>query len=166
MKTITLLVMFVAICIYGTSCIGTGVISQTSGLSQAELAAIPKGSKEVIIKGTDRAILYDKIIEVLLQRGHRIVKDDKERFYILTEGKDVGQSTNQRMTIVISPDGEANIKSEWMPGQEATMGATAMSGLNITPSWSVADYTTGRPAIAFAEAVAIGKAVGGELSFK
>ncbi len=158
--------MFVAICICGASCIGTGVISQTSGLSTSELATIPKGSKEVIIKGTDGSQVYAKIIDVLLKRGHRIIKDDKEKLYILTEGKDVGQSTMQRMTIVISSTGEANIKSEWMPGQDATMGATAMSGLSITPSWSIADYTTGRPAIAFVEAVVIGKALGGEITYK
>lgn len=69
-------------------------------------------------------------------------------------------------TIVVTPSGEINIKSEWMPGQDATIGAAAMSGLTITPSWSIADYTSGRPAIAFAEAVAIAKAIRREITYK
>lgn len=166
MKAIALPIIAIAISLCNLSCIGTNTVAQTSGLSYAELASVPKGSKEVVIKGTDGALLFDNIISVLLQRGHRIIKDDKERLYILTEGKDIGESTLQRMTIAINSSGEATIKSEWMPGQDATIGASAMSGINFTPSWSIAVYTTGRPAIAFAEAVAIGKAVGGDVSYK
>jgi hypothetical protein len=161
-----ILLSLIATALYFSSCIGTTTVTQTSGLSHAELASIPKGSKEIIIlEHEDDLTLYDKIIDALLQRGHRIIKDDKEKLYILTEGKDVGQSTLQRMTIVIKFH-EASIKTEWMPGQDASMGATAFSGINFTPSWSIAEFTTGRPAIAFAEAVAISKAVGGKILYK
>lgn len=149
-----------------TSCIGTSTLTKTSGLSDAELSAIPKGATEVVIQGEDRESLYNKIVDVLIQRGHRISREDKERFYIVTEGKDVGESTLQRMTITINENNEAVIKSEWMPGMEATNAASAFSGLDVSASWSIASYEVGRPGIAYAEAVAIGKIVGGNRTYR
>ena len=73
--------------------------------------------------------MYNEIYSSLLLRGHRIDKDDKERYYITTEGKDVGQSTLQRSTIVINENNgtsKAIIRSEWKPGTTATMGASMM----------------------------------------
>lgn len=148
------------------SCVGTASISATSGLSELELSAIPKGATEVIVNGNDRAELYEKIVNALIQRGHRISREDKERFYLTTEGKDVGESTLQRMTIVVNEDSKAIIKSEWMPGQDATNAATAFSGIPQTASWSKASYEVGRPGIAYAEAVAIGKLTGFVMEYR
>lgn len=147
-------------------CVGTGTIVGTSGLTQSELSTIPHGATEVIITGADRAQLYNLIVDALIQRGHRISHEDKERFYLTTEGKDVGQSTLQRMTIVVNANAEAVIKTEWMPGMFATMIATGASGLDVNGSWEMAKYEASRLGIAFAESVAVGKATGGEVSYK
>jgi|SRR5690606_38568102 len=148
------------------SCVGTATISATSGLSQHELSAIPKGATEVIIIGEDRSQLYERIVDALIQRGHRINREDKERFYVTTEGKDVGESTLQRMTIVVNEDSKAVIKSEWMPGQEAVSMATALSGIPQSASWSKASFEGGRSGIAYAEAVAVGKLTGFAIEYR
>ena len=160
MKTIILPIIF---CL---SCVGTSSITGTSGLSQAELSAIPKGATEVIIHGQDRNELYERIVNILIQRGHRINREDKDRFYLTTEGKDVGESTLQRMTIVVSENAEAIIRTEWMPGMQANTMATAFSGLDVTSTWETAKYEVSRLGIAFAESVAVAKATGGVISYK
>lgn len=160
MKTI------IAPIIFCLSCVGTSSITGTSGLSQAELSAIPKGATEVIIHGQDRHKLYERIVNILIQRGHRINREDKDRFYLTTEGKDVGESTLQRMTIVVSEDAEATIRTEWMPGMQANTMATAFSGLDVTSTWETAKYEVSRLGIAFAESVAVAKATGGVISYK
>lgn len=159
MKTLPFVFLF-------AGCIGTGTIVGTSGLSQSELASIPHRATEVIVTGQDRAQLYDRIVDALIQRGHRIGHEDKERFYLTTEGKDVGQSTLQRMSIVVNDKAEAVIKTEWMPGMFATMIATGASGLDVDGSWEVAKYEGSRLGIAFAESVAVAKATGGVISYK
>lgn len=167
MKTIILPIIF---CL---SCVGTSSITGTSGLSQAELSAIPKGATEVIIHGQDRNELYERIVNTLIQRGHRINREDKDRFYLTTEGKDVGESTLQRMTIVVSERdfclgdcAEAVIRTEWMPGMQANTMATAFSGLDVTSTWETAKYEVSRLGIAFAESVAVAKATGGVISYR
>lgn len=160
MKTIILPIIF---CL---SCVGTSSITGTSGLSQAELSAIPKGATEVIIQGQDRNELYERIVNTLIQRGHRISREDKDRFYLTTEGKDVGESTLQRMTIVVSENAEAVIRTEWMPGMQANTMATAFSGLDVTSTWETAKYEVSRLGIAFAESVAVAKATGGVISYR
>lgn len=160
MKTI------IAPIIFCLSCVGTSSITGTSGLSQAELSAIPKGATEVIIHGQDRHELYERIVNTLIQRGHRINREDKDRFYLTTEGKDVGESTLQRMTIVVSENAEATIRTEWMPGMQANTMATAFSGLDVDSAWETAKYEVSRLGIAFAESVAVAKATGGVISYK
>ena len=153
------------------SCITKSLISETSGVNTSELNNIPNGAKEIIIERSGTAEeLYNDLFTALLSRGHRIDKDDKERGYITTEGHDVGQSTTQRMTIVISEkdiSAKANIITEWKAGTEAAMFASGLSGIQILSDWSKATWETGRPGIAFAESVAVAKkVVGGLISYK
>lgn len=141
------------------SCITKSLISETSGVNTAELNNIPNGAKEIIIERSGTAEeLYNDLFTALLSRGHRIDKDDKERGYITTEGHDVGQSTTQRMTIVIT-DNETSAKAimttEWKAGTEATMFASGLSGIQIHSDWGKATWETGRPGISFAESVAV-----------
>lgn len=149
-----------------TSCIGTSSITKNSGLNESDLAQIPKGAKEILINGDNREQMYNRIVDVLLERGHRIMKEDKERFYITTEGKDIGESTIQRMTIFVNSENQASIKTEWMPGAEATTAASAFSGINVVPQWSAVIYAEDRNGVAFAESVVIAKKVGGYITYK
>lgn len=154
-----------------TGCISTSHIAQTSGLSEVELKMIPKGAKEVILqKDVTASELYEEIYSSLLLRGHRIAKDDKERHYIMTEGKDVGQSTLHRLTVLVTENegkSSATIRTEWKPGTDAVMGASIATGVGISADWSQSEWTTDRLGLAFAESVAVANGVkDGKITFK
>ncbi|MFA5587683.1 hypothetical protein [Proteiniphilum saccharofermentans] len=155
-----------------SGCISMTHIAETSGIESEILKTVPKNATEVILKKDVSAIdLYNELYSSLLSRGHRIDRDDKERFYITTQGKDVGQSTLQRSTIVVTEDSgtsTAVIRSEWKPGTTATLGGSMFAGVGISADWEKATWAeTGRPQIAMAEAIAIGYGVkGAVISFK
>jgi hypothetical protein len=154
------------------SCISVSHISTTSGVKEDYLSDIPKEAKVVIIDKNNISAdsLYEEVYTVLLSRGHRILKDDKERHYITTEGKDVGQSTLQRMTVVITENENSSklkITTEWKGGTEASAMATAMSGIPIQSDWALAKWEINRLGIAFAESVAIANEIkGGNISYE
>src|SRR5690606_443390 len=118
-------------------CISTNHISSTSGLNQSDLDAIPASAKEiyVTVPGATPQALHEQVVNILIARGHRIQREDKERLYVTTEGKDVGESTLQRMVIttteVPNVGAVTKIVSEWRAGTSATMGASAFSGLAV-----------------------------------
>ena len=164
-------VLLISILVVFTGCVSVSHIAQTTGVSESQLNTISKNASEIIVeKSISASGLYEEVYSVLISRGHRISKDDKERYYITTEGKDAGESTLQRSTIVISEgDGvsTALIRSEWKPGTEAAMGASIMAGIGISSDWSQAKWETGRPGIAFAEGLAIANSVkNGKITFK
>ena len=113
--------------------------------------------------------LYEEIFTILISRGHRIIKDDKGRHYLVTEGKDVGQSTLQRMTLVITEianNSKLKITTEWKAGAEAQNSSTAITGIPVQSSWAIARWGIDRPGIAFAESVAIANEIeNGIISF-
>lgn len=146
--------------ILSLGCVSVQNIASISNLPEETLSTIPKGAKSVVIRQNNSTadMLYEEIFAILLDRGHRILKDDKERHYITTEGKDVGESTLQRMTIVIKKQPsyiQAKITTDWKPGTEAAAMATAMSGLTMQIEWSEALWESNRLGIAFAESVAV-----------
>ena len=141
-------------------CLSVSHISATSGVKEDSLTNIPKGAKVVIVekKNVSADSLYEELVTILLSRGHRLFKDDKERHYLTTEGKDVGQSTLQRMTVVVTGkenSSQLKITTEWKAGAEASMMATAMSGIPMQSEWAIAMWGISRLGIAFAESVAI-----------
>ena len=142
-------------------CIGVSHISITSGVGENYLKNIPNGAEVVIVekKNISADSLYEEVYNTLLSRGHRILRDDKERHYITTEGKDVGKSTLQRMTLVINEkesSSQLRITTEWKGGTEASAAATAASGIQVQSAWAAAKWEkNSRLGIAFAESVAI-----------
>lgn len=147
-----------------TSCMGVSHISSSSGLEENSLSQIPKGTKIIYVE-KDNALIneyYEEILNILMSRGHRIMKEDKERHYVTTEGKDVGQSTLQRMTLFITKNNNnciLKITTEWKAGTEATIMATAMSGIPMQSDWATASWEINRLGMAFAESLAIAKEI-------
>jgi predicted transcriptional regulator len=173
MKKLTIFLrVFTLIAFLTTGCISVSHISTTSGVKEDYLTNIPKGAKIVLVekKNVSADNLYEELITILLSRGHRIIKDDKERHYITTEGKDIGQSTLQRMTLVIlekENSSQLKITTEWKGGTEASMMATAMSGIPIQADWAIAKWEINRLGIAFAESVAIANEIeNGHVSYE
>jgi hypothetical protein len=171
-KIIKLLAILFFLSIFIQSCISVANISQNSGVKQNYLTKIPKGTKVIIVEKDNITAdsLYEEVYTILLLRGHRIFKDDKQRHYITTEGKSVGEATLQRMTIVVSGNGDSTnleIKTEWKPGMEATIMASAMSGIPVSSDWAIAKWEINRLGISFAESVAIANKIkNGRVSYR
>lgn len=171
-RVASLLASLVLTALFMTSCIGTSHVSKTSGLSQDYLNMITKNAEVITVvkHDTPADVLFEEVYGILLDRGHRISKDDKERHYIATEGKDAGESTVQRMIINISENtnnSEMKIRTEWKAGTEAMMGASMFAGVRINQEWTTAKWEAGRPGIAFGESVAIASAIkNGIVSYK
>lgn len=146
-----------------SGCISTSIISDTTKVSRDELKNIPKGAKFIeVIKSISADSLYENIYEILISKGHRIFKDDKKRYYLTTEGKDIGQSTLQRMVLKITENGDTSklkISTEWKAGSEATNFASALGGMTAQSDWAIATWETNRLGIAFAESYSIAKEV-------
>jgi hypothetical protein len=153
--------------IFMQSCVSVSMISSMSGVKQKILTDIPKGVRIINVKKHNISAdnLYEEVYNILLTRGHRIFKDDQKRHYITTEGRDIGESTLQRMIIVISENGkDSNLKitTEWKAGSDATTTASAMSGINVYSDWAIAKWEISRLGISFAESVAIACEINGE----
>jgi len=163
-KKLKLLLAFIISASMLISCASNQTLSDTSGLPIEVIENIPLGAKSILINKDNVSAdsLYEEIYFALLKRNHRIFKDDKQRHYLTTEGKDVGQSTLQRMTIFINEKengSEGKITVEWKPGMEATTFASGMSGLQVNSDWGQAYYAIDRLGIAFAEGVAVAREV-------
>ena len=143
-----------------SGCIGVSYITATTGANESLIREIPRGSKVVIVEKENikEEDLYNEVYDILLSRGHRIQKDDHVRHFITTEGKDVGESTLQRMALVVSgtaTGAKLTITTEWKPGTQATVMATAVSGIPVISDWAEAKWEINRLGIAFSESVVI-----------
>lgn len=160
-------ILFATALLLLTSCVSMSHITKTSGLSERYLKDIPKEAKVVIVqKNISADKLYDEVYTILLARNHRIAKDDKERHYITTEGKDVGEDTYQRMIITITESGgisKMKITGEW----KASAGIAQVAGMTLSQDWAVAKWGIDRLGIAFAESVAVAYEIeGGRISYE
>jgi hypothetical protein len=143
-----------------TGCISVSYISTSSGVNEDLLSNIPTGAKIIIVDKMNVSAdsLSEELVTILISRGQRIFKDDKARHYLTTEGKDIGQSTLQRITINVIEKGnnsQLRINTEWKAGTEATAMATAMSGIPMQSDWQISKWEKSRSGIAFAESEAI-----------
>ena len=158
MKKIILLCFYVSIILYGCGSIMD--ISTATGVKEESLRTIPYGASSILVtkQGTSADNLYEEVFSALISRGHRITTADKTRYYITTEGKDVGLSTLQRMTLVIDDKGQSpvlTIRSEWKAGAEASLMASGISGISYIADWAKSKWEISRLGVAFAEGYAI-----------
>lgn len=147
-----------------TGCLGVSQISASSGLGEGSLKGIPTGAKIIYVEKKNASIneYYEEVLSILMSRGHRIMKEDKERHYITTEGRDIGQSTLQRMTLFITEKNNScilKITTEWKAGAEATAMASAMGGVSMQSEWATASWEINRLGMAFAESLAVAKEI-------
>jgi hypothetical protein len=163
-KNLSLIGLPIIILFVMTSCLGISLISSSSGLDEGSLNKIPTGVKIIYVEKKNASIseYYEDVISILMSRGHRIMKEDKERHYVTTEGRDIGQSTLQRMTLFITEKNNScilKITTEWKAGTEATAMASAMGGIPMQSEWSTASWEINRLGMAFAESLAIAKEI-------
>jgi len=156
-------IFFIAILL--TGCYTAQQLSQTSGLSEPAIAEVPSGAKVIIaeVENNDVSALFDEVMDILIERGHRIENSDKERHYVTTEGKSLGESTLQRMNIFISTLSETNcrvtIRTDWKPGTQGQAVASFVAGININAEWEEASWEINRLGIALAESIMVAKQI-------
>jgi len=169
MKKFLLLSVYLLIILYGCGSIMD--ISKATGVKEESLKTIPYGANTIYVarQGISADSLYEEVFAALISRGHRISNGDKPRHYLMTEGKDVGLSTLQRMTLVISDKGPAlviTIRSEWKAGTEASLMASGISGISYIADWAKSKWEISRLGVAFAEGYAIAQLIeGAEISY-
>ncbi len=150
--------LLITLCV---GCITTQQVKQSSGLTEAITRDIPLNSSIVTVtqSQTTPQQLYNYLFQIAVSRGHRIETEDKERFYFTTQGKDVGTSTLQRMTVSVmkisDSISEATIHTDWMGGTSVNSMYSGMMGASVTQEWERAYWMKGRPGIAFAESVSV-----------
>lgn len=165
MKAIKILIPLLSISTFFFSgCIGISHISESSGVEEKSLRNIPQKAKTIIVEKANVSAdeIYEEVIGILMSRGHRIMREDKQRYYITTEGKDVGQSTLQRMVLTINKlEDYAQLKiiTEWKGGTDASIMASSMSGIPVISDWAIASWEINRAGIAFSESYAIAKQI-------
>ncbi len=166
------LAILILMTMFVISCMSVSTISTTSGVQQDFLSTIPKGAKIIYVdkENVTADSLYNELYSILLIKGHRIITDDKERHYIVTEGKDVGESTGQRMSIVVTEKdniSQLKITTEWKPGIVTMAFAIAASGIPIQSEWMTASWQINRMGFAFAESAAIANGIkDGKISYE
>ena len=156
-----LLLTFI-ISIFCSSCIGVSHIIATTGASESLVNEIPKGAKVVFVEKENitEADLFNEVYTILLSRGHRIQKDDPNRYYIMTEGKDVGQSTLQRMTLVVTKTekgAKLKINTEWKPGTGTNIMVAGATSIPVYLDWAEAKWEINRLGIAFSERLVLAR---------
>lgn len=134
-------------------------IHENTGVPERELMNIPDNARTIIVKKKTTAdSLYNEFYNALLTRGHRIANSDNQRLFINTEGKNIGMSTLQRMTVIVNEQsGYAviRIQTEWMAGTQATAMASSLSGVHIDSNWEISRWSIDRSGNAFAESIAV-----------
>ena len=164
-RSVIAVTSFLFLSIFLSSCASVSTVSKWSGIQEDYLTNIPKETKTIFVEKQSSAdVLFEEVTQILLDRNHRIIKEDKARHYILTEGKDVGESTYQRMTLLITSKKEGistlKITTEWKPGMMAMALASSLSKINgLQSDWLIAKWEYNRLGIAIAESVAVAHAI-------
>lgn len=127
-------------------------VSSTGVLDEDLVRAVPdKSSVFIIHTESDNQVLFDNITRQLIRDGNRL-QANNELLTIETEGIDIGQSTFARYTLYIE-DGTVTGRANWMVGTEAHAMSTVMSGVNINANWEKAEWSMGRPKLAYASLI-------------
>lgn len=160
MKKITALTLSMLCIFLMVRCQSTSKIVATNSMNSDFVKEIPHLANRIYV--TKQGISPDNMLEelrnILLSRGHVIVIYDKSKHYIVTDTKDVGNSTLQRMTFAIKQnngDSQLKITTEWKSGSKAKGFVFPVSGYCLQQDWAPARWEKNRLGIAFAESAVI-----------
>jgi len=151
---ITLLVFLMA----GCHC--TSEVAKTSDPKTDYLKKIPHLANRIYVTKPDVTAdnLCDELLNILATRNHMTVVVDKEKHSIITETKDVGHSTLQRMRFDIRDNGngaQIMITTEWRSGSKAVGFAFPVAGFSLQENWAPTQWEKNRLGLAFAESAAV-----------
>ena len=121
-------------------------VSSNDLLSEQEQTLIKKNS-DTSIAYFNKPLIIKDLVKTLSLEGHRVISQENP---IITDPRDIGQSTQARFTIFIDSN-TLIATADWGAGYEAQIMASSMSGVNASNSTlDIARWSEGRPKRAFA----------------
>jgi hypothetical protein len=137
-------------------CHSISKVSETGDLRTEISKKIPHLSNRIYVTkqsvSADKA--FDELLDILVLSNHLTLVVDRERHMVITDTKDVGHSTLQRMTFVIeekSDDAQIKITTQWRSGANAVGFAFPVAGYSLQEDWAPTQWEKNRLGIAMAE---------------
>jgi hypothetical protein len=160
MKKKNILAVIILSVFFIAGCKSVSSVSETGDLKADYLKKIPHLANRIYVKeqGVSADKMCDELLNILASRNHMTVMVDRERHYITTDTKDVGNSTLQRMIISIKENGEDSemeIITQWRSGSKAVGFAYPVAGYSLQEDWAHTQWEKNRLGIALAESAAI-----------
>lgn len=114
--------------------------------------------------------LYAALYKTLILDGHRISSENKDMMMLSTEGKDIGESTTVRLTVVVEKTdagSKATIKGDWRLGQMGQMWVNSALGVSTNADWMAVIWKASEPRNkrAFAYMTGVAKKVSADVKY-
>jgi hypothetical protein len=156
MKKKTTFAVLIISALLMAGCHSISKVSQTGDLKTEISKKVPHLSNRIYVaqQGVSADKAFDELLDILVTTNHLTLVVDREKHTVLTDTKDVGHSTLQRMAFVIEEKGdEAQIKitTQWRSGANAVGFAFPVSGYSLQEDWAPTQWEKNRLGIAMAE---------------
>ena len=160
MKKNNIFALFILSVFLMAGCHSVSKVCETGDMNADYLKKIPHLANRIYVteQGISADKMCDELLNILASRNHMTVLVDREKHYIATETKDVGNSTLQRMIISIKETGEDSqmeIITQWRSGSKAVGFAYPVAGYSLQEDWAHTQWEKNRLGIALAESAAI-----------
>ncbi len=143
-----------------TGCQTTSRVAHPGSLKAEISRKIPHLSNRIYVTMQDVSAdqAFDELLNILAMSNHLTLVTDREKHIVLTDTKDVGHSTLQRMAFVIEEkgsDAQIKITTQWRSGANAVGFTFPVAGYSLQENWAKTQWEKNRLGIAMAESNAI-----------
>jgi hypothetical protein len=160
MEKKSVFVVFILLVFLTAGCRCVSEVAVTNNSKTDYLKKIPHLANRIYVtkQGVSADKMCDELLNILVSRNHLTVVVDREKHSIITETKDVGHATLQRMKFDIQDKdngSELMITTEWKSGSKAVGFAFPVAGFSLQENWAPTQWEKNRLGIAFAESAAV-----------
>lgn len=143
-----------------TGCHSISKVSESGDLKAEISKKVPHLSNRIYVtqQGVSADKAFDELLDILVLTNHLTLLTDRERHIVVTDTKDVGHSTLQRMTFVIEEkgnDAQIKITTQWRSGANAVGFAFPVAGYSLQENWAPTQWEKNRLGIAILESNSI-----------
>jgi hypothetical protein len=155
MKKINAIAALIISALLMTGCY-TSRVARPGNLKADLSKKIPHLSNRIYVtqQGITADQAFDELLDILVMTNNLTLVVDKEKHMVMTDTKDVGHSTLQRMTFVIEEkgnDAQVKITTQWRSGANAVGFAFPIAGYSLQEDWAATQWEKNRLGIAMAE---------------
>ncbi len=154
-KKMTFAVFIISVFVMA-GCQTTSKVSRLSDLNTEISKKVPHLSNRIYVtqQGVSADKAFDELLDILVMSNHLTLVVDRENHTVLTDTKDVGHSTLQRMAFVIEEkgdDAQIKITTQWRSGANAVGFAFPIAGYSLQEDWAPTQWEKNRLGIAMTE---------------